>query len=180
MRKNLVRANEGSTWAKGGLAIEDYRTSDLLKAMYDETDKELQKFRHPAQADFMDAKKRIGKGMWSNELIRKVTTLNPNVIFEESQGWKGAGAFYMYKNGLKVYTAACFLLGYVPEFTIMKEDAAGLVHSDGIRYGWRTVLQRLVQQKALTYRQVVETFGPVEHTDMRGKNWAIATKAFQI
>jgi hypothetical protein len=184
-RRNLVKKNSGSTWHKGGFLPEAVSSGDLLAMMHEETEKALAPMRHPGHNDFKNAAKRTGQALTSNQLIRMVTTLNPNLVCEDSLNSKNCAAFYEVRYNPatgkpeKRYTAACFRKGYLPEFTIVKADAADMVNSDGITYGWRTVLQRLIQQKALRYRDAIEVFGEVHHQDLRGKNWALAVAAFR-
>lgn len=177
-RKEVVKRNQKSTWAKGGCGKEDIYSGDLLARMFEETDKDLARQRFPGQEDFKQAEKRMGKIMHSGEFIKKVLSLNGNLIFEESKWNKGNGAFYWMKGKRKVYTAANFKLGWIPEWTTMKTDTADLPTREGLTYGWRTPLQRLVKQRAISMRQVVKLFGSDVPGDLRGKNWATATQQF--
>ncbi len=176
--RERVKRNQKSTWAKGGMTTETIYSGDLLARMYEETDKQLEKNRFPGQEDFKQAQKRMGHIMHSGEFIRKVLALNKNLIYEDSKWNKECGAFYVKQGEEKVYTTACFKLGWIPEWTIMKTDTADLPTRDGLTYGWRTVLQRLVQRRCLTVKQINRMFGPVFHGDLRGKNWAMATNQF--
>jgi hypothetical protein len=177
-RKELVKKNSKATWAKGSVGAEDHYAGDLLARMFEETDKDIERQRFPGQEDFKNAEKRMGKIMHSGEFIRKTLSLNPNLIFEESKFSKGNGAFYWMKGKRKVYTAANFKLGWIPEWTIMKTDTADLPTREGLTYGWRTALQRLIQQRAVSKREADKIFGPDVPGDLRGKNWAIATQQF--
>lgn len=185
-RRELVKKRSGSSWHKGGFEPEEVYSGDLLKRMHEETDRELEKHRWPGQKDFKDAKKRTGRALSSNDFTRMVLKLCPNLVCEDSLNAKHCAAFYevIYNPATgkrqKRYTAACFRKGYIPEFTVVKADAADLISSsDCITYGWRTVLQRLIQQKVLRYRDAIEIFGEVHHQDLRGKNWALAVAAFR-
>jgi hypothetical protein len=177
-RKEIVKRNQKSTWAKGGCGKEDIYSGDLLARMFEETDKDLARQRFPGQEDFKNAEKRMGKIMHSGDFIKRVLSMNRNLIFEESKWNRGHGAFYWMKGTRKVYTAANFKLGWIPEWTIMKTDTADLPTRDGLTYGWRTPLMRLVEQRAVSKRQVDKIFGPDVPGDLRGKNWAIATQQF--
>jgi|SRR5579863_3606681 len=180
VRKELVKAKQKSIWAKQGISAEAVYSGDLLKMMHEQTDRDLAAQRFPDQDDFKQAERRMGKRMLHTEFIKKVLSLNANLLFEKSRGVKGSGAFYLVRNGVsgqeKTYTGACFRLGWIPEWTIMKTDAADLPTQDGLTYGWRTVLQRLVQKGAITYRQVVKVFGDVVRNDLCGKLWQVNTE----
>ena len=177
-RENLVRKNGKAVWAKGGLRHEEIASGDLLARMYEETDKDVASGRYPDQEDFKRAEKRMGNAMSSSEFIKKVLSLNGNLIYEDSVWNKGCGAFYIIRRGEKFYTGACFKLGWIPEWTTMKTDTADLPTRDGLTLGWRTPLQRLVQKRIISMKQVQEVFGLVTHGDVRGKTWAIATQHF--
>jgi hypothetical protein len=184
VRKELVKKNQKSTWAKQGIGTENVYSGDLLAQMFEDTDKLLASQRFPNQDDFKQAERRMGKRMLHTEFVRKVLSLNKNLICEDSIGSKGSAAFYIWRNGVdgkpeKIYTVACFRKGWIPEWTVMKTDTADLPTQDGLTYGWRTVLQRLIQGKAITYRQVVNTFGDVHRNDLCGKNWAMSTEHFR-
>lgn len=183
-RRELVKKRSGARWAKGSLVDEQVYAGELLARMHEETDKQLEKQRLPGQNDFKNVEKRTGRGMMSSQFIGMVLKLNSNLVCEDSP-LKGCAAFYLIKNNPKtgkrekIYTAACFRKGFIPEWTIIRTDAADMFNSDGLTYGWRTVLQRLVQSKALRYRDAVEIFGEVYHEDLRGKNWALAVAPFR-
>jgi hypothetical protein len=181
--KKQVRANRKSTWAKEGFNTEAVYSGDLLKQMYEQTERDLAPQRFPDQEDFKQAERRMGKRMLHTDFIKRVLSLNKKLIYEDSKGVKDSGAFYLIENRpegkSKIYTGACFRKGWIPEWTIIKTDAADLPTQDGLTYGWRTVLQRLVQKGAITYRQVVKVFGDVYRNDLCGKNWALNTNAFR-
>lgn len=177
-RKEMVKRNQKSTWAKGGCGTEDIYSGNLLQRMFAETDRDLERQRFPGQEDFKQTEKRMGKLMQSGEFIKKVLSLNKNLLFEKSISCKGHGAFYLVKGKRKVYTAANFKLGWIPEWSTMETDKADLPVREGLTYGWRTVLQRLIQQKAIRKNRADAIFGRDVPNDLRGRNWAIATQQF--
>lgn len=184
VRRELVKKNQKSTWAREGFNTESIHSGDLLSAMHEETDNQLAKHRFPDQEDFKNKEKRAGKRMLHTQFIKKVLELNKNLLYEDSLSCKGSGAFYLWRNGPdgkpeKVYTNACFRKGWIPEWTTMDTDTADLPTGDGLTYGWRTVLQRLLQKGAITYRQIVKTFGGVHRNDLCGKNWKLNTSDFR-
>ena len=182
-RKEQVRKNKKTVWAKEGFRDEVLYSGDLLAAMHEQTDKDLARERFPNQEDFKQKERRMGKRMLHTEFVKKVLSLNKNLVCEDSLGMKGSAAFYLWRNGpngpQKVYTAACFRKGWIPEWTTMETDTSDRPTMDGLVYGWRTVLQRLVQKQAITYRQAVKTFGEVHRQDLCGKNWKIFTADFR-
>jgi hypothetical protein len=177
--KKQVQRNKRSTWAKGSVGKETMYSGDLLARMYEETNKDLERQRFPDQEDFKKIERRMGKRMIHTEFVKKVLSLNKKLIYEDSKGCKGSGSFYLVQQGQKIYTNACFRKGWLPEWTTIETDTADLPTRDGLTYGWRTVLQRLVQKKAITYRQVVRVFGDVYRNDLCGKNWALNVGKFR-
>lgn len=151
---------------------------ELLR-LWEDTDKMLERQRYEDQADFKNAERQMGKVLHSSELVRRIQKLNPNLIVEDSVAMKGNAAFYLVDKEGKHYTNASFNKGHVPEFTIMTTDAADLpVHYP--TYGWRTVLVRLLKFNAITWQQVLSTFGDVHHHDSRGRHWKLNVAAYRI
>lgn len=175
-RKTMVKGNQKATWAKAGMKTETMYSDELLAKMFEETDKDLARQRFPNQEDFKNKEKRMGKMMLSGDFIKRVLSLNRNLLFEESKSCKGNGAFYWMKGKRKVYTAANFKLGWIPEWSDIETDTADL--PTAVNYGWRTALQRLIQQRAISKRAADKIFGPDVPGDLRGKNWAISTQQF--
>lgn len=153
-------------------------TEEMLKAMWQDTDKQLEPYRYPDQEAFKNAAKQTGKGIWSNELISSIRRINPALFVEDSIALPGCAAFYKTVLGEKKYTGACFRKGFIPEFTIIKTDAADLPVE--FHYGWRTVLLRLVKSRDLTMNQINKVWGHVHHGDSRGKHWAAYTQEFVL
>ena len=152
---------------------------DELYALWEGTDKMLADQRYPNQEGFKNVQRQMGNWMMSKDLIRKVIKLNPSLVSQESNSVKGNAAFY-YVNADKTlkYTNAHHELGVVPEFTIMKTDAADLP-SYYPRMGWRAVLVRLLKGRYLSWNQVLSTFGDVPHLDDRGLHWWLNVKHFK-
>ena len=150
---------------------------EALQAMWEDTESQIAAYRYPDQDSFKNAEKQTGKGMWSNDLVRKVLKLNSKLFVEDSVALPGNAAFYTTIEGDKKYTNANFKKGFIPEFTIMKCDAADLPVE--FIWGWRTVLMRLVKFGALTMRQINKVWGDVHYSDARGKHWAAHMAGFR-
>ena len=147
---------------------------DKLYEKWSQTDKVLDKQRIQDQSSFANIDKQMGKGMYSNELISRITRLNSQVWAEDSINKPGYVGFYTARNGQKVYCGAACKKGYLTEFAVVVTDAADL--PVGIEPGWRMVLMRLCQFGALTKKQVLETWGDVAYQDARGKHWHLWMK----
>lgn len=104
-----------------------------------------------------------------NEFVRRVLKLNPSLWVEDSIAAPGMFNFYRMKEGRKVALNTPLNRGFIPEFSIITTDNADLPVK--LQLGWRTALQRLVQQKVLTKRQVLETWGDVYWGDKRDQFW---------
>lgn len=151
---------------------------DMLKHMKQLTDEELDSCRYPDQDSFTNPEKQTGKGMHSNELVRKVLKLNPSLFVEDSWGAPGCAAFYKTAGDEKKPTGASFRKGFMPEFTIMGTNSQNI--PTVFTYGWRTVLARLLKSGDLTWPQVKRIFGDVHFGDTRGKHWNLNVREFKV
>ena len=155
------------------------RDMDELKRLWSKTDGMLAAQRWEDQDDFKNVQRQMGKSMASGELVLRISKLNGRLVVQDSLSMKGSAAFY-YVNvdkSLK-YTNAIFDKGIVPEFTIMRTDAADLpVYYP--KYGWRTVVVRLLKGGYISYSQVLKHFGEVEHHDSRAKHWSLNVTNFR-
>lgn len=146
---------------------------EMLKGMQQETDKRLDRFRYPDQADFTNVEKRYTNGRWSHELVAKILKMNPKLWVEDSKNVKGCAGFYKMAGGEKVTAGkpnASFRHGFMPEGTIMKEDKAGLAFE--FIFGWRQVLIRLRRSGDLTPSQFRRLYGVVVNSDVSAKHFA--------
>jgi hypothetical protein len=150
---------------------------DLLR-LWEDTAKQVEQYRYPDQDDFCKKERQMGKVLSSGELVSRLLKLNPNLIVQDGNVFKQNISFYLVVGKELKYTNAYCEKGFVPEFTIMKEDRAGLPSIYPI-WGWRTVLVRLLKFGAITWQQVLETFGDVKFSDSRGKHWKNQVAGFR-
>lgn len=146
-------------------------TEEMLKAMWQDTDAQLEAYRLPDQESFTNIEKQTGQGMFSNELIKKILKLNPKMFVEDSVNVPGCCGFYKVVGTEKVACGipnASLRRGFVPEFTIVQPDAADL--PVGFIYGWRQVLTRLRKSGDLTMTQINKIWGHVHYNDERAKH----------
>lgn len=153
-------------------------TEEMLKAMWQDTDAKLAPYRYPDQESFKNVEKQTGNGMWHTELVKRICKLNRYLFVEDSLLVPGSASFYTTRNNVKTYTGANFRKGFVPEFTIMKCDAADLPVD--FTWGWRTVLMRLVKFGCLNMNQINRVWGDVHLSDSRGKHWAAHMEEFRV
>ena len=160
------------------LAGVDYDSpEEMLEAMWQDTDAKLAPYRYPDQESFKNCEKQTGKALWSHSLVKQILKLNPNLFVEDAVALPGCAGFYKMVSGEKTFTGASFRKGLVPEFTIIKTDAADLPVA--FTYGWRTVLVRLVKSRDLSYAQINRVWGEVHLNDARGKHWNINMREFR-
>ena len=152
-------------------------TEEMLKAMWQDTDAQLAPYRFPDQESFKNVAKQTGKGLWSNILVKQILKAAPHLICEDCVAIPGCAGFYKVVDGEKKFTNASFRRGFVPEFTIIKTDAADLPVE--FTYGWRTVLLRLVKSRDLTMNQINRIWGEVKYGDERAKHYAAYTQEFR-
>lgn len=162
----MLIAKEGQLGDKGLLSREE----SLLRS-FEQTDGRLDQYRLDDQDDFKNAAARLGRQMSHQDFVRYVTKLNPGIWAEDSNYDSKVIGFYRLVRGEKKYLVA-FEKGYLPEFSIVSTDSADLPVKE--RRGWRTVLYRLLAQKALTWKQVMEIFGDAH--GISGKYWRMLTQ----
>jgi len=151
---------------------------DMLEAMWKDTDSKLERYRYPDQESFKNREKQTGKGIWSHLLVKQVLKLNKNLLVEDAVALPGCAGFYKMVGSEKKFTGASFRKGLVPEFTIIKTDAADLPVE--FTYGWRTVLMRLMKSGDLRYSQINKVWGEVHFGDARGKHWNLNVREFRV
>lgn len=153
-------------------------TEEMLKAMWQDTDKQLEQFRYPDQESFKNVEKQTGKSILHTTLVKQILKLAPHLFVEDSWGAPGCAGFYKMVNGEKVSTGASFRKGMIPEFTIFGADSADLVTT--FRWGWRRVLVMLLRSRDLTWAQINRVWGDVHYGDERGKHWALNVSQFKV
>lgn len=172
--KGHVTVKKGSSYLTDKVSTVTYDSPDeMLKGMHQETDKKLQPYRYPDQKSFTNEEKQTGKGMWSNDLVKRIRKANPALFVEDSINVPGCAGFYKMVDGKKAPAGipnASFRHGFVPEATVMKTDKADLVTE--FVYGWRQVLIRLRKSGDLTAGQFQRLYGVVDYSDERGKHFA--------
>lgn len=147
---------------------------EALRRSFEETDKELIKYRLDDQDALKNAEARMGKPMSHSDLFRRVSKCNPRITMEDSLNDPLVAGFYLTTREGKKYLVA-FDKGYLPEFSIVVTDNADLPIKE--RRGWRTVLLRLLKQRALTWRQILAVWGDAHgHSS---KLWQIQTRHYK-
>jgi hypothetical protein len=165
---------------ESGRKSELYRDPDeMLKAMHEQTQRKLAPHKFPDQIAFENADKQIGKGIWSNVLVKQIVKLAPNLFVEDCVAIPECSGFYKMVFGAKKFTGASFKRGLMPEFSIFTPDNAGQMTSTGITYGWRMVLALLLESGDLKLHQIVRAWGDVEYSDTRGKHWSAKVRKFR-
>jgi hypothetical protein len=138
---------------------------EALKKSFEDTERRVEQYRLPDQDELAEESRRLGHPMTSNELIRRVTKLNPDLWAEDSiANPKTVTGFYTAHDKKKIFCVA-FDKGWLPEFSIVVEDRAGLPVRE--RRGWRTVLVRLLEGGYLTFEQILAGFGDALGTNNR-------------
>jgi hypothetical protein len=155
-------------------------SAEALARSYEDTDRRLDKYRLADQTELANAEKRLGHPMTSGELIRRVMTLNPDIWAEDSNANpRTVAGFYTVRTDETGHPCKMFLCafekGWLPEFSIVIEDRAGLPVRE--QRGWRTVLVRLLDAHVLTYPQVASVFGHADGDNAR--NWQSLTQRYR-
>lgn len=149
--------------------------SESLKQKKQETNKALDRYRLDDHDDLKNINLRIGSPMLSNEFIGRVEKATGRRIWaEDSYRDNTIAGFYTTKNGEKTYICS-FQKGPMPEFSIIVTDAADLPIKE--QRGWRTVLTRLLQNKAITFSEINSAFDIREH--QADDRWRANTQRFK-
>jgi len=131
------------------------RGQEALHELWQDTDRRLDPQRfggsEAEQNKWKRSEQRVGKPMSHMQLATYVTRSNPSIIMETSLSAPENAGLYLVHRGGKKYLVA-FAKGSLPEWSIIETDRADLPVRE-VR-GWRTVLLRLLKQKALTFTQV--------------------------
>jgi hypothetical protein len=130
--------------------------AEELARLQEDTGKLIERERVPGQDDYENHKRQEGTWLHSNELVRRITGINPGVWVEDSINCPGHANFYYSKDGRKACAQAPFKKGPLREFNIIHNDAAG--RPVGIEYGWREVLKRLLQKRLISWLFIQMTF----------------------
>jgi hypothetical protein len=134
----------------------DERAKEQLAEYFEKTDKQLEKERIPGQEEFKNADRQRGIPLDSNELVRRITKINPFVWVEDSRNCPGHAGFYFSKHEQKFFSGAHFKKGMVFEFSRIYVDVTD--RPVAVEYGWREVLHRLMKKKLITWAQIVKNF----------------------
>ena len=173
--KGHVTVRHGWNYLTEEVSTVTYDNPEEMRTGYQKaTEKRLEPYRWPVQDKFTDTERQNQGGMWSNELTRRILKLNRKLIVQDSKNAPGCAGFYKMILGVLTFTNASFRHGFLPKYTIMKEDTAGLATE--FTYGWTTVLMRLIKSKDLKYAQVTREFGIIE--DDRAKHWDLHMREF--
>lgn len=155
---------------------------EALLEKYEDTDRQLKRYRLDDHEELKDEKKRSGYQKHSSELISKVCTLNPKLWVEETVTPRYGTVLNFYTTGrdeqgkeIKRCLQAAFYPGWMPEFSWLEVDRADLPIKE--HRGWRTVLMRLLKAQVLNWRDVKETFG--DATGEQSTRWRKETQEFR-
>src|ERR1700746_1641476 len=76
-----VRSKPEPLYVKEQLSQKDL---DVLRQFWEKTDRQLDQHRFPGQEGFKDTARQMGKPMLSNEVVRRVLKMNPQLFVEDS------------------------------------------------------------------------------------------------
>lgn len=140
---------------------------DKLAELWEDTDKRLARERIPNQGEWTNPERQRGTPIHSNELIRRIRQMNPNIWVEDSKISKERAGFYYVDplKGRKAFTGAHFQKGMVREHVLVYVDRSD--RPTGYELGWREILHRLLRKQLITWAQMVEHF-PIYHTALSG------------
>ena len=141
-----------------------------------DTNTRLDKYRLDDHDDLKDAEKRLGQPMFSSDLITRIERLTHRRIWAEDsyQDSAIAGFYTTDTDGSKKFLCA-FDKGAMPEFSIILTNEQDLPVKE--RRGWRTVLTRLIQMKAVSMPELEKGFQFRDHQS--DERWRANTRDFR-
>lgn len=118
-----------------------------------------------------DPSAQLGRPLTRQQLIARLSKLNPNLVFEQSRNYPHMGAIYL-RDGIsnmedidlnnrgRRHLVGMEWTGLSPEFTTRKieNDKFGKPQMKGQVRGWRTVLQRLIKSRLIGIAETERVF----------------------
>lgn len=150
--------------------------AESLAQKKEETHKFNHSYRLEDHKELKQAEARVGKPMAHDELIKRVEKATGRKVWGEvSLRDPNVYGFYTTgQDGEKKYICA-FEKGYLPEFSIVLVDDHDMPIKE--KRGWRTVLTRLLQTKAIKYYQIRNAFEISDH--LSDDRWRANTQRFK-
>lgn len=129
-----------------------------------------------------DSTAQLGRPLTRQQLIARLSKLNPNLIFEQSRNHQHIGAVY-FRDGLsnmedidhncrgRRHIVGMEWIGLSPEFTTRKieNDQFGKPQMKGQVRGWRTILARLIKERLIAVPDAERVFSIARGRD--SKRW---------
>lgn len=134
------------------------------------------KYRQTDHDWFKDFSRRRGHEMHSSDLIYALQKLNPHIIVQQQINFANDWGLYIAENLGRLRLLTGVPKGWLTEFSYSLVDDRDLPTEE--RRGWRTVLIYCLMKGAITWEQVVETFG--EPGDgFNEERWCNVTESFR-
>lgn len=136
----------------------------------------LQLYRQSDHEWFKDFSRRKGEVMHSSDLIFAIQRLNPHIFVQQQYNFENDWGLYCSVMG-RVQFLTGLPKGWLTEFSYAFVDDRDLPTEE--RRGWRTVLVYCLMKGAITWEQVIKTFG--EPCDgFNETRWCEATAEFWV
>lgn len=127
------------------------------KAKWEEkTERQLDQYRLSDHNDFKDFHRRKGEVIHSSRFIQRLLKLEPRLIVKQQIMHENDWGLYL-QTGSKVHFICQVTKGFLTEFSWTTVDYQNL--PDEPKWGWRTVLVRLMAKGVLQWDTVVKEFG---------------------
>jgi hypothetical protein len=155
---------------------EDFLPGNIALAKYkaEKIEPQLDQYRLSDQASFKDFERRKGEVVHSSRFLHRLRQLEPRLIVQRQINFPDDWGLYIQRNGKLVFVCQV-TKGWLTEFSWTTVDARNL--PDVPRWGWRTVLLRLMAKGILTWDQVVREFGHSQNAN--SDRWWIYTEPFR-
>jgi hypothetical protein len=125
-----------------------------------------------------DALQQMGRPLSSQELIARLSRMNPQLVFEQSRNFPHVGGVYVIDPAANLndldercrgrrHIVGMEWTGISPEFTTRKveKDKFGKPQMTGQVRGWRTILMRLIKEKLIAVTEAERVFSIAKGRD---------------
>lgn len=156
---------------------QNLRNQEAEICVREQNRKDLQKYRWDDQAQMTNCEMRKGRMMHHSELILLINRLNPAIFAEQSINFTHCLSFYHRdpQSGRQKYLT-WIDKGWMPEFSYLLVDWQDIPEEHVI--GWRTVLVKLLEEGALTWKQVKEEVDN-PRSEINARRWYALTEEYR-
>lgn len=146
----------------------------MAKYQAEKIEPQLDQYRLSDHAEFKDFHRRKGVVFHSSRFIHRLRELEPRLIVQQQMMHPDDWGLYL-QRGNKLIFISQVTKGWLTEFSYTLVDEKDLPSDP--KWGWRTVLLRLMTKGVFTWEQIVREFG--HSTGANSDRWHQFTEPFR-